>query len=410
MKIVIVGAGASGMVCAIVAKRRGLSVLIIEQLDKIGAKLKATGGGRCNLTNTLSNLEFMDSFGKNGRFMQYALEVFDYKALMEFFESIGVSTHIPDGFRVFPTTHNSSTIIDALNSQMDKLGIDVVLNSRVDEIVGDESGVSGVKTQNRLYKAKNIVIATGGLGYSKLGSLGDGYSFAKELGHSITPLHPAMLPLITKEKWVANCKADTIAKAIISVDMKKHKKLKMSGDLIFTDYGIRGPVVLDFARELTPLIDKYKELPILINMTKMSEDEIISHLKSNHSKNPTATIVELIKDILPISVTTQLCKLANIEPTTTYKNLKGESKNHLIKLLSNTPLTLIDHIGFDKAMVTRGGVSLKQIDSKTMQSKIVDGLYFCGEVVDIDGPCGGYNLHWAFASGNLVGSSIIKSI
>jgi predicted Rossmann fold flavoprotein len=398
--LIVIGSGAAGMISAIVAARDGKKVLLCEQQNKLGPKLKATGGGKCNLTNTLSNEEFMSRFGKNGRFMQDALNDFNYQDLISFLNNIGVETHIPDGFRVFPISHNSGTIIKALEDELYNQNVEVKNNTKVEDLICENETIKGVKTATDNFFASNVIVATGGLGFSMLGANGDGFDFAKSLGHKITQLYPAMLPLITKEKWVANCKADTIAKAIIKIDLKKAKNLKAVGDLIFTPKGIRGPVVLDFSREITPFLEKYGEAPLLINMIKgMNEDDVFKHIKTHPEKN----IEDVLTLLLPNSVVKELCLLVDADLTKKFKDLNGQIREKLVKILVNTPLTVIDHVGFEKAMITRGGVTLKEINPKTMQSKIIDGLYFCGEVMDLDGPCGGYNLQWSFASGNLAG-------
>ncbi|MFA7500858.1 MAG: aminoacetone oxidase family FAD-binding enzyme, partial [Sulfurimonas sp.] len=229
-------------------------------------------------------------------------------------------------------------------------------------------------------------------------------NMAIELGHKVTELHPAMMPLYVKERWVESCRADTIAKVELRIAMKKHSKIKAMGDLIFTKNGIRGPVVLDVARELTPLLDKHGEVPIMLNLTKgMNEEQITKHLKDEAVKNPHATILELLATTLPTPLSSALCKLAEINTQATYSNIAGAAKAKLVNLLTWTPLTITGHEGFKMAMITRGGVDLKEINPKTMQSKIINGLYFCGEVMNLDGPCGGYNLQWSFSSGNLAG-------
>ncbi len=402
--LIVVGAGASGIISAIISARDGKKVLILEKLSQIASKLKATGGGRCNLTNTLSNSDFMNSFGKNGRFMQDALKEFDYKNLQLFFKEIGVETHAPDGFRIFPTSHSSVTIIKALQNEMDRLNIEILLSQKVIKILQEENSVTGVQTQNTIYKTSNIILASGGLGYPTLGAEGDGYLISKELGHSVSELHPAMMPLNTKESWVNECRADTISKVELKVDIKKHKKLHANGDLIFTKKGIRGPVVLDFAREITPLLSKYDEVPLLLNLTKgMNEDEILKHFKNEINKNQNINIIQLVKTILVESLSIQICKLADVDKDSKLNKIDGSSRAKLINLLAWTPLTIIGHDGFKMAMITRGGINLKEIDPKTMQSKIIKGLYFCGEIMNLDGPCGGYNLQWSFSSGYLAG-------
>jgi predicted Rossmann fold flavoprotein len=400
--VIVIGAGPAGIMASISAAKNKKSVLLLEKLPKIASKLKATGGGKCNLTNTLSSAEFMEKFGKNGRFMSHALEAFTANDLRDFFASIGVQSHAPDGFRVFPITHSSTIILQALDDELENQGVKIECNVNIKEIKKDE--IFTLISEEKTYQGKNIIIATGGLGYPTLGATGDGYSYAKEFGHEITSLHPAMMPLFTKEKNFSSCKADTIAKAILKVDLPKYKKLKLTGDLIFTNNGIRGPVVLDFARELTPILAKHNEVPLLISFLKgMNEEQIYKHIKDETTKNPTNTILENLNTLLAQSVANEICNICDINPNEKFKNIDGIKREKLIKTLAWTPLTVIGHEGFKNAMITRGGVELKEIDSKTMQSKIINGLFFCGEVVNIDGPCGGYNLQWSFSSGFLAG-------
>jgi predicted Rossmann fold flavoprotein len=402
--LIVVGSGAAGMMAAITAARAGKSVLLLEKLSKIGAKLKATGGGRCNLTNTLDNETFMSHFGRDGRFMTPALEVLDHKALISFFKDIGVESHAPDGYRVFPITHNSSTIITAMEQEMQNLGVEVLCSQKVETLEHNGIKITGVQTQKDIFHAHNVVLATGGMGYPVLGAEGDGYPMAEAVGHKVTELFPAMMPLKVKEEWVENCKADTIAKVAIHVDMKKYKKLSAIGDLIFTKGGIRGPVVLDFSREITPLLQKFDEVAVLLNLTKgMNEEKIREHVKKEIAKDPHRNTLALIQTLLPKSVSIELCKLSEVDETLGWNKLSGVSRDKLIKLLAWTPLTINGHDGFKMAMITRGGISLKEINPYTMQSKKLNGLYFCGEIMNLDGPCGGYNLQWSFASGYLAG-------
>ncbi|NOR55436.1 MAG: aminoacetone oxidase family FAD-binding enzyme [Sulfurovum sp.] len=403
-QLIVIGSGAAGMMAAITAAREGKSVLLLEKLSKIGAKLKATGGGRCNLTNTLSNEDFMARFGRDGRFMGPALDGLDHKALMAFFSSLGVESHAPDGYRVFPITHSSSTIINAMKEEMDKLGIQVLCSQKVESLEHDGVQITGVQTETDSFKAEAVVLASGGMGYPVLGAEGDGYPMAEAVGHKVTELYPAMMPLKVKDKWVEKCRADTIAKVAIHVDMKKYKKLSATGDLIFTKGGIRGPVVLDFSREITPLLAKFDEVPVLANFTKgMNEEQIRAHFKKEIAKDPHRNTLVLMQTLLPESVSLALCNLANVDEKMGWNKLSGQNRDTLIRLLVWTPLTINGHDGFKMAMITRGGIHLKEIDPYTMQSKKLQNLYFCGEVMNIDGPCGGYNLQWSFASGYLAG-------
>ena len=402
--LIVIGAGAAGMMASITAARNGNKVLLLEKLPTIGAKLKATGGGRCNLTNTLSPEAFMERFGRDGRFMKDALEAFSHEALIAFFEELGVLTHAPDGYRVFPLSHQSSTILEAFEVEIERLGIALLCSAKVEELLSEEGHIIGVKTEQETYFAPHVIVATGGLGYPTLGAEGDGFMFATSVGHKVTELYPAMMPLHVKEKWVQNCRADTIAGVEMRVDLPKHKRLKAVGDLIFTSRGIRGPVVLDFAREITAILDKQGEVPLLVNLTKgLNAEQIRVHLKNEALKNPDASTLLHVSTLLPLSVAKELCTNAQINPDERFSKLSGQEKDRLIALLTWTPLTVVGHDGFKSAMITRGGVCLKEICPKTMQSKVVKGLYFCGEVMNLDGPCGGFNLQWSFSSGYIAG-------
>ncbi len=400
--VIIVGSGAAGSMAAIESAKSGKTTLLIEKLPKLGSKLKATGGGRCNLTNTLDTKEFMQSFGRDGRFMQDALSYFNNKDLVEFFNSLGVQTACNDGFRIFPASRSSQSILDALEKEMLNLGVVIKTSQELKQINISDQKIQSIQTQDSKYTCSNLILATGGLGFENLGATGDGLDISKKLGHTITPLHPAMLPLETKETWVANCTADTIAKVELKIDIKKYSKLSCIGDLIFTKKGIRGPVVLDFSREVTPLLDVMDEVPLLANFTKsLNQEELHQKLKNNSKENQ--NIIDTLTILVPVSLAKELCKLCKINIELTYATLSSKQKENLLKTLRWTPLTVIGSDGFKNAMITRGGIKLKEINPKTMQSKLINGLYFCGEIMNLDGPCGGYNLQFSFASGKLAG-------
>jgi len=403
---IIVGAGAAGMMAAIAASRHNHKVLLLEKLPQIGLKLKATGGGRCNLSNTLEVADFITAFGREGRFMLPALERFDRHQLQAFFASIGVKTHAPDGFRIFPVGHQSSTILDALKSTIKQRGVTLLTNQSVTTLLVHQGEIVGVENQHhQTFYAPRVIIATGGNGYPQLGAEGDGYRLAQQLNHTVATPYPAMLPLITKERWGATCRADTLPKVTLKIALKKYQKYHAKGDLIFTKQGIRGPVVLDFAREITPLLAQRGEVPILLNLTQgRNEEQLHQYLKTQRQHHPDAPIIELLTGLLPHAVANALCAISHIDPTARWRKIAGASRDLLIKQLAWTPLTVIGHEGFAKAMITRGGIKLNEVDPETLQSKKVKGVYFCGEVLNLDGPCGGYNLQWAFASGYLAGS------
>jgi hypothetical protein len=392
------------MMAAITAARRGSRVLLLEKQDRPGAKLRASGGGRCNLANTLSNDRFISHFGREGKFMIPALQAFDRVALVEFFAGIGVACSAADGYRIFPATHRSDTVVSALETEMQRLAVELLCNQTVKQINHNDGAIMGVSTYSKSFSASKVIIASGGPGYPSLGADASGYDLAAMLGHQINELFPAMLPLKTRETWVRKCRADTVGKVEMRINLPEAKKLQAKGDLIFTENGIRGPVVLDFAREITPLLKKHREVPLLVNLTQgMNEEQIRERLKKAFASQKTSSIADLLATFINRPLAGELCKLANIDPETAFVRLPGQQRDNLIKLLAATPLTVTGHDGFAAAMVTRGGISLKQIKPETLESRLVKGLYFCGEIVDLDGPCGGFNLQWAFSSGHLAG-------
>ena len=402
--LIVIGAGAAGMMGAITAARNESRVLLIEKQKRPGAKLRASGGGRCNLANTLSNDKFIAQFGREGKFMIPALRALDHVALVEFFAGIGVECHAPDGFRFFPVTHQSDTVAAALEAEIKRLNIELVCNQKVQKLNHENGTVTGVATDTQSFEASKVIIASGGPGYPSLGADASGYDLAAATGHQINELFPAMLPLKTRETWVGKCRADTVGKVEMHINLPEAKRLHARGDLIFTENGIRGPVVLDFSREITPLLKKYGEVPLLVNLCQgMNEEQIRARIKKAQICQPKGTVADLLTAFINRPLARELSKLTNIDPDLPYSKLPGQQRDNLIKLLVATPLTVTGHDGFAAAMVTRGGISLKQIKPETLESRMINGLYFCGEIVDLDGPCGGFNLQWAFSSGHLAG-------
>jgi predicted Rossmann fold flavoprotein len=394
---------------AITAARQGAAVVLLEKNSEIARKVLASGGGRCNLTNTLEVDQFIKGFGRNGRFMIPAMQAMDSNKLRQFFETIGVATQALDGFRVFPVGHRADTVKNALLKELEKNKIKVLNGSRAQKLLFDERGIRGVATQKAEIQGERVVIATGSKSYSALGGSEDGYRLAAQAGHKIVPLFPAMVPLICREAWVASCRADTIGKAEIRVNLPEARKLGATGDLIFTNDGIRGPVVLDFAREITPLLEKYGEVPLLLNLTGgLNEEQIREKIKKRTGQFPEESVVETLSVLMPRPLAKEICLQSSANPDSRYRQLEGCIREKLVKMLAATPLTVVGHGGFEQAMVTRGGVSLKEVDPHTLASKLIKGLFFCGEVLDLDGPCGGFNLQWAFSSGYLAAISALK--
>jgi predicted Rossmann fold flavoprotein len=406
--LIVVGAGAAGMMAAIAAARKGQKVLLLEKLSKPGRKLKATGGGRCNLSNTSSRESFVKKFGRQGKFMIPALSNFDSQNLCSFLCELGVETHAPDGFRIFPVTHDATTVYEAFYKEIQRLEIVLLTGQKVSQLLHDHKTIRGVVSSGAVYEAKSVIIATGGRGYPSLGAEGDGYVLAQQAGHSIVPVFPAMLPLYTRETWVANCRADTIGKAEIRVALSGYEKLKADGDLIFTRNGVAGPVILDFSREIVPLLSRFGEVPVKLNLSGgLNEETIQRKLVKSREKQPMAAIIDNLCEIFNRPLAQELCRLAGIKPELRFRQIPGHLREKLMKILTSTPLTITGHDGFDAAMVTRGGISLKEVKPESLESRLMKGLHFCGEVLDLDGPCGGFNLQWAFSSGYLAGNSAL---
>jgi predicted Rossmann fold flavoprotein len=416
--LITIGAGPCGIMTNIMAARSGLNCLLLERNSGIGAKLKASGGGRCNLANTLSIKEFIARYGKDGRFMHSTLNKFYNKELLELLSSLDVPCHALDGFRYFPTTHSSETVITGLENELERLKIDIRLNHRVKKVEKSESLEKNINlekvTQGWLvdnkFLAQNLLIATGGISFKALGTDGDGLNFAKALGHSITPLYPAMLPVHTKEAWVANCRENTLGKAVLTINLKGHRNKSISGDIIFTKTGLRGPAVLDLSREITPLLAQQKEVPLLLNVVHgYNQQELTEHINGLKPDLNLARPFEVFKKFMAKDLCTELCLQLGINPNKPYGQLSKQDRTNLIQLATKLPLTAIGTDGFDTAMVTRGGICLKEVNPLTLESKLHKSLYFGGEILDLDGPCGGFNLQWAFSSAATIAASITQT-
>ncbi|MEL6430805.1 MAG: aminoacetone oxidase family FAD-binding enzyme [Planctomycetota bacterium] len=400
--VVIIGGGASGLVAGIRAGRLGRRALVIERSPSPGRKLLASGGQRCNLSNTLDADTFMERVGREGRFMSTALDGLGGPKLREFFHGIGVQTVVLDGFRVWPETRKSSTVLKGLLAELERLGVPIATDT---EVTGTEfeDGTFRVHHAGGTFHSTELVLATGGLALPKSGASGGGYGFAESFGHRITARHPAGVPVVTAEDWPARLTAHTIGKAHLQVALKKHAKIARTGDLIFTKKGLRGPVVLDISRELSPLLERYEEVPLHLNLCRGRTQEDWQTILKAWRTGPERGLLDCMEEHLPRDVAEVLVELAGGDTRATVQSLKGEAKDALIRTLVKTPITVTGHTGYDGAFVTRGGARLKDVRPETLESKHQPGLYLCGEVLDIDGPCGGFNLQWAFASGYLAG-------
>ncbi|MFT7486123.1 MAG: putative Rossmann fold flavoprotein [Candidatus Paceibacteria bacterium] len=406
--LVIIGGGASGMVAAIAGARAGKRVLICERSSSPGRKLLASGGERCNLSNTLSSEDFMERVGRDGRFMGPALELLGGPKLRDFFADIGLKTVVLDGFRVWPETRKSSSVLAVLLAELEKLGVQIALNCDVQDL-SFENSLFRVEHDGGSFQSKQLIVATGGLALPGSGSSGGGYKFAESLGHRITTRFPAGVPFVTREDWPARCTAHTIGKARMQVAIRKHSRIVRTGDLIFTKRGIKGPLVLDISREISPLLDIFDEVPIWMNLCRGKNQEDWQAIMKDWRSAKDAPLIERLQEQLPLELAEVMCELAGVSPALSMHQLKGQPRDDLIQVLVKTPLTITGTTGYEGAFITRGGVRLKEVKPDTLESKLVPGLYLCGEVLDLDGPCGGFNLQWAFASGFLAGRAAIDA-
>lgn len=402
LDLVVIGGGASGMVAAISAARSGRKVLLCEKSSSPGRKLLASGGERCNLGNTLSRDAFMERVGRDGRFMGPALDLLGGDLLREFFHDIGVPTVVHDGFRVWPETRKSRTVLAGLLAELERLEVPLALECAVEEAEFVD-GRFRVHHGGGVFESRELVIATGGLALPGSGAAGGGYRFAESFGHRTTPRFPAGVPLVTAEDWTARCTAHTIGKAQLRIALKKPAQRVYTGDLIFTKHGIRGPVVLDVSREISALLEKHAEVPLQMNLCRGKTQEDWQRIFKDWSRGEPGLVTERLSEHLPLELGEVLCDLADVPAGTQLHRLAGTQRDALIRHLVKTPLTVTGTTGFEGAFVTRGGVRLKEVRPETLESKLQPGLYLCGEVLDLDGPCGGFNLQWAFASGYLAG-------
>ncbi len=390
------------MLAAISAARLGRSVLLCEKSSSLGRKLLASGGERCNLSNTLSREDFMKRVGRDGRFMGPALEQLGGDLLREFFHEIGVPTVVHDGFRVWPETRKSKSVLAGLVAELERLKIPVALDCTVEKTEFVD-GRFRVHHRSGIFESRELVIATGGLALPGSGAAGGGYAFAESFGHKTAPRFPAGVPLVTAEDWTARCTMHTIGKARLKIEIGKHGKGVYTGDLIFTKHGIRGPVVLDMSREVSALLEKHEVVPISMNLCRDRNQEDWRKIFKDWTRDKPALLTERLTEHLPLELAEVLCEISEIASDTPLHGLAGAKRDDLIRNLVQTPLTVTGTTGFEGAFVTRGGVRLKEVRPETLESKQQPGLYLCGEVLDLDGPCGGFNLQWAFASGFLAG-------
>ena len=405
-KVCIIGAGPAGLMSAIFAVQAGAQVVVIEKNATAGQKLLLTGGGRCNITHAGTVDDFVRVYGKRGRFLRHCLHEFSPDATRDFFGQIRIATKVDEDGCVFPVSESAGNVQYALLGQCKKLGVQFVFSRGVEGIKkhGAEFIISAGKEVLTTHK---VIIATGGASYPATGSTGDGYKLAKSLGHTIIEPKPALVPLITSEKWCAELAGISRDNVTISAIVDK-KKVSVSGPMIFTYDGIGGPAVLDLSRLLTDYLPAKKPIEVTIDLVPaMNEAKLEEYLMGQLSQYSKKIIANVLFELVPKKLGGLICGQAGITETTA-SQLKKEQRRKVIQLLKKLPLLIEATGNIEEAIITRGGVSTAEIDPKTMQSKICPGLFFAGETIDADGPCGGYNLQIAWSTGALAGKLAVK--
>ncbi len=404
-KVIVIGAGAAGTMAAGTAAKNGADVLLIERNEKIARKVMITGKGRCNVTNAVSDVqEFISNIPGNGRFLFSAFSTFNSNDTMEFFESLGVELKVERGNRVFPVSDKAVDIVDALNKFITKAGVKRKTERVVDLIVEDNK-VIGVRTDcENEYFADSVIIATGGLSYPKTGSSGDGYKLAKSVGHTVTTLRPSLSALVCREGICSECTGLSLKNVSLSVvDTKKKKEIYSDfGEMLFTHFGVSGPMILSASAHLRDLEKERYELYIDLKPA-LSKEKLDERILRDFNDNSNKTVSNILALLLPKSLILPVLRLAKIKPSEKANQVTKEMRKSLVDTVKAIKLTVMDFNDVSEAIVTSGGIKVSEINPKTMESKICDGLYFAGEVVDCDGYTGGFNLQIAFSTGYLAG-------
>ena len=404
-KVAVIGGGASGMMAGIFAAYSGDSVVIFEKNAKIGRKLYITGKGRCNVTNNCDIQTVLANTPTNSRFLYSALNRFSPQDTMDFFEMNGLPLKTERGNRVFPVSDKAADVVDTLLKVSKQAGCKIIHENVVDIII-ENSEIKAVKTDNRTMNFDKIIIACGGKSYHLTGSTGDGYKFAKKAGHTITQLKPSLVPLQSSDSFCYELNGLQLKNISINViDTKTNKKIYDDfGELLFTYYGMSGAVILSASSHLREMSEGRYRIDIDLKPA-LSEEQLNSRLLREFEKNNNKEYAYVLHSLLPSKMTEVFAKRSGITPDKKCSEITKTERYNIIKLLKNFDVTISSFRPIDEAIVTSGGVNTKEIDPKTMESKLVKGLYFAGEVIDVDCYTGGFNLQTAFSTGVLAGEN-----
>jgi predicted Rossmann fold flavoprotein len=397
-KVIVIGGGPAGIMAAISSSKQN-EVILIERNNEIGKKLRLTGGGRCNITNNRNIEDFFDKVVNNKKFLYSSFYTFSNYDLLEYFKKNNLEYKVEYDEKVYTKSDKADEVIDTLKNDLLKNNVTIMYNTKVCDLIIEENKAIGVITDGgKKILCDKIIVTTGGKSHPATGSDGFMFDILKKHGHTIKPLYPALIPLVTKESFVKNLQGVAMKEVVITTKIKK-KKIETQGDMIFTHFGISGPGVLKFSSYINKALDNGKLEISLDFLPQTSKDEISKIIRENPNKN----ILTNLKGILPQNFIKEILSLLNLSETKP-NELKKEDEIKIIEYIKEMKLTVSEMLTIKAAMVTSGGVSVKEINASNMESKLIKNLFFAGEVIDVDAETGGYNLQIAFSTGYLAGS------
>lgn len=409
--VIVIGGGAAGMFSACLLAKAGKRVIMIEPNRKLGRKLRITGKGRCNLTNNSSNDNIIKNIVRNPKFMYSALSSFSANDVMDWFETRGVPLKTERGARVFPVSDNANDIADAMEKELKRYRA-VIIKDKAMQILVEDGRVIGVKCSDRDYYAENVILATGGCSYPATGSTGDGYEMARSLGHTVTEISASLVPIVCRESFVADLSGLALKNVTLSLyDIKKKKPIYSElGEVSFMPYGIAGPLSLTASCYMNPEKLEAGEYKIAIDLKPgLTEEQLERRIQRDFFETPSCEISKAMSRLMPLRMISAFVSLLDIDPNKPCNQVTHEERERIKRLLKRFGLTPLRLRPIDEAIITRGGVSVKEINSTSMESKLVKGLYFAGEIIDVDALTGGYNLQIAFSTANAAARAICES-
>ena len=404
--IAVIGGGPAGMMAAGRAAELGAKVVLIEKNEILGKKLLITGKGRCNFThNEFDIRKFAEKFGRNGRFLYSALSVFGVHEVINFFESRGVKAKVEQGDRIFPENGNAQDILNVLIKYLAEGKVDILLNAEVISFRQENGKISQVLLRDRQISADKCIICTGGKAYPQTGSTGDGYQWAEQLGHTVIAPVPALNPVKISENWVKELQGLSLKNVSLKLFQNGKKQDERFGEMLFTHFGVSGPIVMDMSKKIGALLKKGPVKLILDLKPALDFKKLDKRIQRDFQEFKGRMFKNSLKGLLPLSMIPVIIKLSGVEPEKKVDYISREERNKVVHLLKELELTPIGLLGFKWSVVTSGGVALKEVNPNTMGSKKIENLYFAGEILDLDGPSGGYNLQECWSTGYLAGQS-----